>query len=313
MEVWVAGATGVLGRHTVPQLIAAGHSVVGLARDLSKWPNPPPQMRFIPCDITASGQVIQAFAQGKPDAILHLATAIPTERPTAKDWQRNDAVRRGGTENLSEAALVADAYYIQQSVHYVMAPQGDDWINEDAPFQHSVVVDSAIDAERLTNKAFQRGLRGCILRPSTLYGADSPQTKAIVHAVKSGMPILVGSGKNFWSFIHPDDVASAIVRALEVQPPAETYNLSDDEPVRMADCLKWLAETLHAHPPKGIAPFLAKLALGGDMVDLLIASRRISNSRAKERLGWRPAYPTFRDGFTAELPRMQQPGAVGRE
>ena len=91
------------------------------------------------------------------------------------------------------------------------------------------------------------------------------------------MPILTGGGQNYWSFIHPEDVAAAIVRILEVQPPGEVYNIADDEPARMADALKWLAEHLHAHPPKSIAPLIAKMALGGDAVDLLTSSRRISS------------------------------------
>lgn len=305
MEVWVAGATGVLGRHTVPLLLAAGHSVVGLARTPAKWPDAPSGMRFLACDITHPGQVIQAFGGHKPDAVLHLATAIPPGRPAAKDWERNDAVRRQGTENLTESALLVDAYYIQQSVHYVHAPQGENWIREDAPFGKSSVMASAIDAERITNHAFHRGLRGSIIRPSTLYTAESSQTQALVHGLKSGMPVLVGNGQNFWSFVHPHDVGTAIVRLLEAQPPGATYNISDDDPTLMKDCLTWIAQQIHAHPPKSIAPFLAKVAVGSDMVDLLTGSRRIANTKAKQELAWQPHFRTFREGFAAELARLK--------
>jgi nucleoside-diphosphate-sugar epimerase len=290
----------------VPQLLAAGHSVVGLARDKSKWPDAPPEMRFVACDITHAANVIQCFGGESPEAVLHLATAIPAGKPSAQDWQRNDEVRRSGTENLTEAALLADAYYIQQSVHYVLAPQGDNWITEDSQFLRPAGrIESAIDAERIFHHIHQRGLRGCVLRPATFFSRQSSQTMMILNALKSGMPILVGNGQNFWSFIHPDDVGGAIVRALEVQPPGDVYNLADNEPVRMGDALRWLAEHLHAHPPKSIAPFLAKMALGGDAVDLLTSSRRIANGKAKAELGWEPRYPTFREEFTRE-----QPGAA---
>lgn len=301
MEVWVAGATGVLGRAVVPQLLAAGHSVVGMARDTSKWPDAPAEMRFVACDITHAANVIQTFGGEKPEAILHLATAIPSGKPTAQDWARNDEVRRAGTENLTEAALLAEAYYIQQSVHYVLAPQGDRWITEDSPFVHPAGrLQSAIDSERIFHQANQRGLRGCVVRPSTFFSKQSGQTQAILQALKSGTPILVGSGQNYWSFIHPEDVGSAIVRALEVQPPGEVYNLADDEPARMADCLIWLASHLHAHPPKSIPAFMAKMALGSDAVDLLTSSRRIANTKAREQLGWQPRYRTFREEFARE-------------
>lgn len=301
MEVWVAGATGVLGRAVVPQLLAAGHSVVGLARDQTKWPDAPPEMRFVPCDITHAATVIQVFGGEKPDAVLHLATAIPAGKPTSQDWARNDEVRRGGTENLTEAALLADAYYIQQSVHYVLAPQGDRWIMEDSPFVNPAGrLQSAIDAERIFHHAHQRGLRGCVLRPSTFLSKQSGQTQAILHALKAGTPILVGNGLNYWSFIHPEDVGGAILRALEAQPPGEVYDLADDEPVPMAEFLNWLAAHLHAHPPKSVPAFVAKLALGGDAVDLLTSSRRIANTKAKQDLGWEPRYPTFREEFLHE-------------
>lgn len=304
MDVWVAGATGVLGRRTVKMLLEAGHTVTGLARDLSKWPDAPPEMRFLPCDITVAGQVIQAFAKAKPDVVMHLATALPVGRPMPKDWLRNDAVRREGTQNLTEAALLADAYYVHQSVHYVLAPQGDNWITEDSPFKHSDIMKSAIEAERITHRAIQHGMRGCILRPAAFYSADSEQTRSLVHAIKTGMPILIGGGENYWSLIHPIDVAAAIVRVLEVMPPGETINLCDDEPVRMGDCLKWIAQTVHAHPPKTVAAFLAKVALGAETVDLLTASRRMSNAKAKAVLGWKPRYATFKAGFTAEMPAI---------
>jgi nucleoside-diphosphate-sugar epimerase len=279
---------------------------VGLARDTSKWPDAPPEMRFVPCDITRAADVIQAFGGEKPDAVLHLATAIPAGKPTAKDWERNDEVRRAGTENLTEAAMLADAYYIQQSVHYVLAPQGDHWITEESPFLNPAGhMQSAIDAERIFHHAHQRGLAGCILRPATFFSKQSSQTMAMLNALKSGTPILVGNGQNFWSFIHPEDVAGAIVRMLAVQPPGEVYDLADDEPVRMAECLDWLASHLHAHPPKSVPAFLAKMALGADAVDILTSSRRIANTKAKQDLGWQPRYPTFREEFVRE----QRPSA----
>lgn len=301
MEVWVAGATGVLGRHTIPLLLSAGHSVVGLARDRSKWPDAPPGMRFVPCDITVAGQVTQAFAGATPDAVVNVATALPAERPNHAAWAHNDVVRREGARNLVDAALLADAYFIQMSTHYVAAAQGENFITEDSPFAHAGVIESAIDAERSTMKTVNAGLRACVLRACTVYCADSGQTKALVHAIKTGMPAQLGDGRNFWSFIHPYDVGTAVLKALDKQPPGESYYLGDDEPMRMAHCLQWIAREIHAHPPKSIAPFLAKLAMGGDTVDLLMGSRRVSNAKARLDLDWKPRYPSFREGFIAEF------------
>lgn len=297
MEIWIAGATGVLGRHTVPMLLGAGHSVVGLARSSAKWPDAPAAMRFVPCDVTVAGQVIQAFSGAKPDVVVNLATSLPTERPSHASMAIHDLVRREGTHNLADAALLADAYFVHLSSHFVAAPQGDNWVDEGSPFAHSSLMDSAIDAERIVQKAINLGMSGCFLRAASVYSADSAQTKAIVHALKTGMPLLVGSGHNYWSFIHPYDIATAILKVIELRPPGDSFCITDDHPERMGDCLTWLARELHAHPPKSIAPFLAKLALGGETVDLMTGSRRVSNAKAKSVLGWQPRYPSFKDGF----------------
>lgn len=297
MEIWIAGATGVLGRQTVPILLAAGHSVVGLARSAAKWPDAPPAMRFIPCDVTVAGQVIKAFAGAKPNAVINLAISLPSERPTKGSMETYDLVHREGTRNLADAALLADAYFVHLSTHFIAAPQGDNWINEDSPFAHSSLMDSAIDAERIVQKAINQGMPGCFLRAASVYSADSPQTKAIVHALRAGMPILAGSGQNFWSFVHPYDIATAILKVLDLRPPGDAFCIADDHPEHMGECLTWLAKELHVHPPKGIAPFLAKLALGGDVVDLMTGSRRVSNAKAKSVLGWSLRYPSFKDGF----------------
>lgn len=300
MEVWIAGATGALGRRVVPLLLEAGHTVVGLARTPRKWPDAPSTMRFVACDITDAEQVARAFSGHAPHAVLHLATALPTGRPTPRDWQRNDAIRRDGTRHLTEAALAADAWYLHQSVHYVYAPQGGEWIREDAPYGRQASIVSAIDAEQITGQAFQRGLRGSVIRPSTFYSADSPQIRALAQGLKSGLPALVGNGSSYWSFVHPGDVATAIALLLAKRPAGGVYNISDDEPAPMKDCLTWLAGLLKAPPPKSVAPFLARMAMGADMVDLLTGSRRIANAKARQELGWEPRYRSFRDGLTAE-------------
>jgi nucleoside-diphosphate-sugar epimerase len=258
-------------------------------------------MRFGECDVTSSAGVMQAFANARPDVIVHMATALPTDKPDRATQVRNDAVRRDGTHNLVETALRLNAYYVHLSSHFVAAPQGDRPITEETPNERTPMMISAIDAETTVRKGFNRGMRGCILQICTVYCADSPQTQAIVNGVKQGLPVLMGGGANYWSFIHPNDVATAIGKVLDKQPSAETYLIGDNEPMRMLDCLQYMAYELHAQPPKSVAPFLAKLVVGGDTVNLLTESRRVSNAKARRQLGWEPRYPTFRQGFAAEF------------
>jgi nucleoside-diphosphate-sugar epimerase len=313
VKVFVAGATGVLGRRTVQRLVAGGHSVVGLSRSPAnmEWlrkngAEPHQGDLFDPAQVKAASEGC--------DAVLHLATAIPDKiRTPPRDWALNDRIRREGTRNLVEAALANRAkVYVQQSITFIYGDRGGGWVDEETPVSDGGQprLASTLDMERIAAEATGRGLPAINLRCGTFYCWDSSQTQVIFRMVKRGLFPVVGDGAAYWNLIHVDDAAAAFVKAVENHSgnAGRTFNVCDDEPVTFRALADFVAEVLGARRPRSIPPFLARLALGSETVRFFRASARVRNVRARERLEWRPQFPTYREGIRAEAEKWLRAG-----
>jgi nucleoside-diphosphate-sugar epimerase len=303
MRVFVAGATGGVGRLVVRDLVARGHVVAGLARSAANEAI----LRWLGA-VPAAGDLFDpdslAGAVRGADVVMHLAAAIPSvRRPTLSDWRLNDRVLTEGTANLLDAACRARArFYVQQSAISVHGSAGESWIDEGSPLVPHRVADSAVTMERLVREAGKlHRLRAAILRSGTLYHADSPHTQAMMAGLKDGKRPIIGMGANFRSMIHGEDLARAFVLAAEMQPVGETFLAVDDEPVRWRDLYTHLARAAGGPRPNYLPPFAARLTLGSLTVDLETASLRCRNGKLKRHLGWQPRFPTYRDGIAALL------------
>ena len=305
MRVFVAGATGVLGRRTVLRLVAGGHQVVGLSRSHAnmewlKANGAEPRQG----DLFNAAQVRELSRDC--DAVLHLATAIPDKiRSRAKDWAMNDRIRREGTKNLIEVALANRAkVYIQQSVTFIYGHRNGEWVDEEAPVtaEGAPRLQSTLDMERMAAEAAARGLPVINLRCGAFYCWDSSQTQTIFRMVKRGLFPVIGDGSACWNLIHVDDAAAAVVKAVEnhASNTGQTFNICDDEPVTFRVLVDYVAEVLGARRPRSIPPWLVRLVLGAESVRFFQASVRVQNAKAKERFRWRPEYPTYREGIRAE-------------
>lgn len=308
MKVLVAGPSGVLGKPTVRRLVEAGHDVTGLARsdagaDLVRALGGTP----VRGDVLDPAAVLAA-AQGA-EAVLNLASAIPTGfNVNRAAWEANEEQRLLITRNLIGAAReAAVGLFVQQSVHYVYGDRGEQWVDEDVPRVDTSLLPTAIEAERLTEEANAGGLETVILRLGTVYARDAWHTQLLVSlARKRQLPIL-GGGKGYWSMVHAEDAAQAFVRATEDGPSGAVYNVVDDEPVRMADFVSYLAEQLGAGSPWKVPTLVARAAAGKDVVALLSSSIRLSNRLLREELGFEPTYRSFREGLAEMLAEMPQP------
>jgi 2-alkyl-3-oxoalkanoate reductase len=308
MRVFMSGATGVLGRRTARLLLANDYKVVGLSRSNAntEWlaqngvePRQgdlvnPAQMRELTADC---------------DAILHLATAIPTRtRPTLADWAMNDRIRREGTQVLTEAALHNRCkVYLQQSVTFLYGDRDGEWVSEETPVssQLSAVLHSAVEMEQIIqNSVARHQLPAIVLRFGMFYCHDAAHTQGMFTGLRQGAYPVLGSGANYWNLIHVDDAAAAILNALANYAtglPQGVFNVCDDEPVTYRELLDFLAQTLGARKPFKIPAFLGRWLLGSHTVDYLLASMRCRNQRVKEILGWQPRFPTYREGYQAEI------------
>ncbi len=314
MRVFICGATGVLGRRVVRLLKDHGHQVVGLSRSTknTEWllQNGAESRQG---DLFHAGQIRELASDCQ--AIIHLATAIPAKsRTTLADWAPNDRLRREGTRALVEVALQNKcALYLQQSVAFVYGDRHGEWVDEATPLpeRQLSIIQSAADMEGIVRSAIdQRGLPAVILRFGMFYCHDSGQTRAMFDRTRKGSFPIIGNGNVYWNPINVDDAASAVLRAIEHFPGVlgQTFNVCDDEPVTVRDLVGFLAQTLGARRPTHMPRFMASLALGSHVVDSLMASVRCRNQRIKEKLGWQPQYPTYREGYRAEIEKWQQGG-----
>jgi nucleoside-diphosphate-sugar epimerase len=302
MRVFVAGATGVLGRLVVRELVARGHAVSGLARSPA---NEAVLCRLgaapAPGDLFDADSLIRAAAGA--DVVMHLATAIPTgTRQTVRDWRLNDRILTEGTANLLDAARrVRARFYVQQSVTLVHRSAGDSWVDEGSPVVPHRVMDSAVVMECLVREAGQsRGLPGAILRGGMLYHPECLRTRQMIAGLRAGKLPIIGMGANFWSMIHGEDLARACVLAAEARPAGETFLVVDDEPVRWRDLFTFVAREAGGPRPRYLPPAVARLVTGAVSADLLTASLRCRNGKLKRQLDWQPRFGTYRDGLAAD-------------
>ncbi len=307
MKVFVAGATGVLGRRVITGLLSSGHQVVGLSRSSEN--------DRILTRLGAEARTGDLFdgirirdISADCEAILHLATAIPSvARPSGHHWFLNDRIRREGTANLVEAALQNRCrLYVQQSVTFLYGDCNGEWVDETSPIasRQPAMLESAVDMERLVLDAIaDHNLPAVILRFGSFYAHDSSQTSGMFHAISQRRFPIMGKGHVYWNIINIDDAADAVVHAVRNTQNrlADILNICDDEPVLYRDFVNQIADALHIARPRTLPEIAARFALGSDLSRALLGSVRCRNSKAKAELGWQPRYPTFREGIPAEI------------
>ena len=300
MRVFVVGASGVIGRRLVPQLIERGHEVIGSARS----PEKAERLRrlgaeSVVLDALDARAVREAVAAARPDAIVHQATAL-TGLSDFKHFDRSFAqtnrLRIEGTDNLLAAAREAGVgkFVAQSNANHRYAREGGPVNSEDNPLdpQPVAAMRESVAAMDYLDKAVT-GAGGIALRYGIFYGDPDD---GMVEAVRARKFPIVGDGAGVWSFLHLDDAAAATVLALEHDGPA-VYNIVDDEPAPTSVWLPELARIVGAKPPQRFPRLLARLFAGEAPVVVATESRGASNAKAKRELGWTLRYPSWRQGF----------------
>jgi 2-alkyl-3-oxoalkanoate reductase len=302
MRVFVAGASGALGSRLVPQLIDAGHDVVGthnspasaeLIRTLGATP--------VMVDLLDPRAVRKALLENEPEAIVHEATALGNAK-----WGRNfdktfagtNELRTKGTDALLAAAREAGVrrFVAQSFASYRTAREGGPVKTEDDPLDPNPPANAqrSFAAMAYLERAVT-DFGGIVLRYGLFYGAAND---GLIEPVRRRQYPIIGDGGGITSWIHLDDAAAATVLALEHEGPA-VYNIVDDEPAPVREWLPVLAEALDAQPPRRFPVWLARLVAGEAAVVMGTDARGASNAKAGRELGWTPRHPSWRTGFRA--------------
>ena len=277
MKVLFAGASGTLGRSLVPQLLAAGHEVIGLTRHpLAAERLRALGVRPITLDVLDRGALLPAVRELRIDAVLHQLTALSSAPTHHRSMRATNILRTEGTRNLVEAARVSGARRIvtQSIVFGYGFGRHPGTLDERAPF--------GVPAGDATDDVVE----------ALVEGARMPRRRMLPTATSGGAVPL----------IHHDDAAAATVAALERGEPGAAYNIADDDPGQTwRGYLVEAASALGAPAPlalpaavlRAAVPYAARIMAGLDL--------RVSSERAHRELGWAPRYPSAREGWRAEL------------
>jgi nucleoside-diphosphate-sugar epimerase len=319
VKVFVAGATGVLGRALVPQLAARGHEVVGMTRSASKQDLVRSLgARPVVADALDPDAVAPAVASAEPEVIVHQLTALsgPMSVRDARHLERSSAftmtnrLRTEATDHLLAAgrAVGARRFVAQSFGAWRFARTGGpvqtevEPLDPDPPAALGPGLAAILYLEQaVTTIEWGEGLA---LRYGSFYGPGTgislaPDAVMAAPIRRRRFPI-VGDGGGVWSHVHIEDAAAATAIAVERGRPG-VYNVVDDEPAPVREWLPVLATALNAKPPRRVPRWLGRLAAGEMATVMMTEVRGASNDKAKRELGWRPRHASWRQGFAQGL------------
>jgi 2-alkyl-3-oxoalkanoate reductase len=320
MKIFVAGATGVLGRELVPQLVARGHDVVGMTRNASKQDllrnlgaHP------VVADALDPEAVAQAVASAEPEVIVHQLTAL-SGKLSARDMRRPDRsfaatmtnrLRTEATDHLLAAGRAAGARRVvaQSFGAFRFARTGGPVLTEADPFDPNDAP-AALRTGQAACLYLEQAVttiewgEGLALRYGGFYGPGTsvslaPDAVMAAPIRKRRFPI-VGDGGGVWSHVHIGDAAAATVVAVERGEPG-VYNIVDDDPATVREWLQALARALDAKPPRRLPRWLGRLLAGEAATVMMTEAKGAANVKAKSELGWQPRYASWRQGFAQGL------------
>ncbi|MGD9694493.1 MAG: NAD-dependent epimerase/dehydratase family protein [Thermoleophilia bacterium] len=299
MRIFVAGATGALGRQLVPALAAAGHDVTGTTRR-------PERIAAIEA-LGARGAVMDALdpdavgaavAAAEPEVVVHQLTALSGSldlRRFERSFAATNRLRIEGTDHLLAAARAAGAgrFVAQSYAGWPFARTGRGVNAEDAPFDPhpAAAMRTTLAALRHLEDAVTGadGIEGIVLRYGGFYGPGTSMAAGAEHleALRARKFPLVGDGGGIAAFVHVADAAAATVAAIERGAPG-IYNVVDDDHRRAAEWMPDAAAALGARPPRRVPRWLARLLAGEAAVAIMTRAPGASNDKARRDLGWTP-------------------------
>ncbi|MGN6130730.1 MAG: NAD-dependent epimerase/dehydratase family protein [Nocardioidaceae bacterium] len=293
MRVAVTGATGVIGTSVVPALVAAGHDVVGLARTPEKA-----EMlqglgaAAVVSTLTDHDGLLAMFADA--DAVANFATHVPVGLAALwpARWRTHDRLRTEGVRRVLAAAREAGVRrVVQESVSFLYAPQGDDWITEASPLEITPATEPASVGESQVQDYACGSRTGVVLRLGRIVGDDA-LTRFELRAARAGRPVGVGSPEAWAHVVHADDLGPAVLAALHA--PSGVYNVGA-EPVRRRDLAQGFAEAAGRESIGFMGPIMRRL--GGHRLEPLARSLRVSSDAFTASTGWTPVHGSFDAGW----------------
>jgi len=295
MNIFVAGGSGTIGIPLVRALVAAGHTVTAMTRS----PHKEAELRALGASVAVADAldrraVARVVADARPTHVIHQLTALPKAgvRRTS-DLEATNRLRIEGTRYLLEAAVEAGARRFLAGSFAMLSARDGRTVSAAA----AAVAVRSMETQVLEATA-RRAIEGVVLRYGLFYGLTVPSTVTLIDKVRKHRLPVVRSDAGQLPVINVDDAVSATVLALDRAPAGAVYDIVDDRPVSLAEIVSTVAEYTDSSVPWRVPAWILRL-LTPYTARLISMRIPLSNAKAKTELGWRPAYPTIREGLAS--------------
>jgi len=290
VEIAVVGATGFVGAPLVRHLHERGHRVTAIARGARAAAADLPAAAFVSADVTAAGAWQEVV--GRAEAVIHLAG-----RSIAGRWSRQakEEIRSSRIESTRRVVEALAGGRCRVLLHAsgvgYYGDRGDDPLTEEEPPGRGFLAELARDWEEAAQGAAEQGVRVAAMRFGVVLGSDGGALGRMVPAFRAFLGGPLGSGRQWFSWIHIADLLAAVSFLLDVPALSGPVNCCAPEPVTQRDFAAALGRAL-GRPSSLPAPaFALRLALG-EAADLLLASQRAIPRRLLDH-GFRFRYPAL--------------------
>jgi nucleoside-diphosphate-sugar epimerase len=308
MRILFAGASGVIGRHAVPMLVAAGHHVVGTSRSAAGLAAVAGMgATAVPLAAESAPDVMRVVREAAPEVVINMLTDLkgPMDfRRLDEGLAATNLLRTRTTNALLHAAVETGAsrFIAQSFAGWFCEPMPG---SQPAPLLRHPPKGASRTVAALryleTRVGSASALQGVVLRFGPIYG---PHTSlgaggSILEQVRRRRVPIVGRGEGRWSFCHVQDAGAAVAFAVESNL-AGVVDVVDDDPAPVASWLPELAFVIGAQPPRRVPKWLARPAIGAFGVQLMTRTAGASNAVIRAA-GFTPRWPTWREGFRGGL------------
>jgi uncharacterized protein len=276
MRITLTGATGFIGRHLMEALRARGDQLTVLTRSPRSGTNP----RYLTWDASSAppGEALEA------DAIFHLAGESVAQRWTPEVKRRIRSSRVESTRALVRGLVGAAArpkVLVSMSAIGIYGSRGDEVLSESSPPGSGFLEDTCVEWEREAQRAADAGIRVVNPRIGIVLGRDGGALKRMLTPFRMGVGGRLGSGDQWMSWVHVDDVAGLLLLALDRPDAHGPMNATAPSPVRNSEFTRELARAL-TRPALFPVPLFALKLVFGEMANVLISSQRVKPQAAIE-------------------------------